>query len=58
MYFDILIRFFIGGTVTAGTTWIAEAFDPKLGGIIATIPSVTIVSLLIVIVEFLNFSNI
>ncbi len=48
MYFDLLIRFLIGGGVIAGTTWIAEAFDPKLGGIIATIPSATIVSLLIV----------
>lgn len=32
----------------AGTTWIAEYFDPKLGGIIASIPSATILSLLIV----------
>jgi uncharacterized membrane protein (GlpM family) len=48
MYFELLIRFAIGGAVIAGTTWIAEAFDPKLGGIIATIPSATIVSLLIV----------
>ncbi len=48
MYFDLLIRFLIGGAVIAGTTWIAERFDPKIGGIIATIPSATIVSLLIV----------
>ncbi len=48
MYYELLIRFFIGGAVIAGTTWMAEAFDPKLGGIIATIPSATIVSLLIV----------
>ena len=48
MYYELLIRFVIGGAVIAGTTWIAETFDPKLGGIIATIPSATIVSLLIV----------
>jgi uncharacterized membrane protein (GlpM family) len=48
MYYDLLIRFGIGGAVIAGTTWIAEFFDPKFGGIIATIPSATIVSLLIV----------
>ena len=48
MYYDLLIRFAIGGAVIAGTTWIAELFGPKLGGIIATIPAVTIVSLLIV----------
>ena len=43
-----LIRFLIGGTVIAGTTWIAEYFDPKLGGIISNIPSATIISLLII----------
>lgn len=47
MYYELFIRFLIGGAVVAGTTWIAEWFDPKLGGIIANIPSVTIVSLLI-----------
>lgn len=45
--YELLIRFLIGGAVIAGTTWIAELFDPKLGGIIANIPSATIVSLLI-----------
>ncbi len=48
MYYELFIRFFIGGAVIAGTIWIAEFFDPKLGGMIATIPSATIVSLLIV----------
>ena len=48
MYYELFIRFLIGGAVISGTTWIAEYFDPKLGGIIATIPSATIVSLLIV----------
>ncbi len=48
MYHELLIRFAIGGAVIAGTTWIAEYFDPKLGGIIATLPSATIVTLLIV----------
>ncbi len=48
MYFELLTRFLIGGTVIAGTTWIAETFDPRFGGIIATIPAATIVSLLIV----------
>ncbi len=43
-----LIRFLIGGAIIAGTTWVAEYFDPKLGGIIANIPSATIISLLIV----------
>lgn len=47
MYYEFLIRFLIGGAVIAGTIWIAEFFDPKLGGIIASIPSATIVSLLI-----------
>ncbi len=47
MYYELLIRFLIGGAVVAGTTKIAELFDPKLGGIIANIPSATIVSLLI-----------
>ncbi len=47
MSYELLIRFLIGGTVVAGTTWIAELFDPKLGGIIANIPSATVVSLLI-----------
>ncbi len=47
MYYELLIRFLIGGAVIAGTTWIAEILDPKLGGIIANIPSATIVSLLI-----------
>lgn len=46
--YELLIRFLIGGTVIAGTTWIAEYFDPKLGGIIANIPSATILSLLII----------
>ncbi len=45
--YELLIRFLIGGAVIAGTTWIAELFDPKFGGIIANIPSATIVSLLI-----------
>ncbi len=48
MYYEHLIRFIIGGSVIAGTTWIAEAFDPKLGGIITNIPSTTILSLLII----------
>ncbi len=47
MYSELLIRFLIGGAVIAGTTWMAELFDPKLGGIIADIPSATIVSLMI-----------
>lgn len=47
MSYEILLRFLIGGAVVAGTTWIAELFDPKLGGIIANIPSATVVSLLI-----------
>ncbi len=47
MYGELLIRFLIGGAVIAGTTWLAEWFDPKFGGIIANIPSATIVSLLI-----------
>jgi len=45
--YELLIRFLIGGAVIAGTTRIAELFDPKLGGIIANIPSATIVNLLI-----------
>ncbi len=45
--YELLIRFLVGGAVIAGTTWIAEFFDPKLGGIISNIPSATIVSLLI-----------
>ncbi len=48
MFYDLLLRFGIGGAVIAGTTWLAEYVDPKLGGIIATIPSATIVSLIIV----------
>ncbi|HIH45360.1 MAG TPA: DUF3147 family protein [Candidatus Methanoperedenaceae archaeon] len=48
MYEELFLRFLIGGAVIAGTTWIAEWFDPKLGGIIANIPSATIVSLLLV----------
>lgn len=47
MNFELLTRFLIGGAVIAGTTWIAELVEPKLGGIIANIPSATIVSLLI-----------
>lgn len=43
-----LVRFFIGGAVIAGTTWIAEYFDPKLGGMVSNIPSATILGLLII----------
>ena len=45
---QFLIRFLIGGAVIAGTMWVAEHLDPKLGGIIANIPSATIISLLII----------
>lgn len=34
--------------MVSGITWIAEYFDPKLGGIIASIPFATVLSLLIV----------
>jgi hypothetical protein len=49
MYYEYLTRFLIGGAVIAGTTWIAEFFDPKLGGIISNIPSATVLSLLIIL---------
>lgn len=50
LYMDhpYLIRLLIGGAVIAGTTWIAEYFDPRLGGIISNIPSATIIGLLII----------
>lgn len=45
---ELLLRFVIGGGVIAGTTLIAERFNPTLGGILSTVPSATIVSLIIV----------
>jgi uncharacterized membrane protein (GlpM family) len=37
----LLIIFLAGGSMVAGTTWIAEIIDPKYGGILAVAPIIT-----------------
>jgi uncharacterized membrane protein (GlpM family) len=40
----LLIIFLAGGSMVAGTTWIAELIDPKFGGILAVAPIITTLS--------------
>jgi uncharacterized membrane protein (GlpM family) len=37
----LLIIFLAGGSIVAGTTWIAELIDPRYGGILAVAPIIT-----------------
>jgi uncharacterized membrane protein (GlpM family) len=37
----LLIIFLAGGSMVAGTTWIADLIDPKYGGILAVAPIIT-----------------
>jgi uncharacterized membrane protein (GlpM family) len=40
----LLIIFLAGGSIVAGTTWIAELIDPRYGGILAVAPIITTLS--------------
>jgi uncharacterized membrane protein (GlpM family) len=40
----LLIIFLAGGSIVAGTTWIAELIDPRFGGILAAAPIITTLS--------------
>jgi uncharacterized membrane protein (GlpM family) len=37
----LLAVFVAGGSIVAGTTWVAEIIDPKYGGILAVAPIIT-----------------
>jgi hypothetical protein len=40
----LVIIFLAGGSIVAGTTWIAELIDPRYGGILAAAPVITTLS--------------
>jgi uncharacterized membrane protein (GlpM family) len=44
--FYLLLIFLAGGSMVAGTTWIAEIIDPKYGGILAVAPIITTLAFL------------
>ena len=40
----LLVIFLAGGSVVAGTTWLADLIDPRYGGILAVAPIITTLS--------------
>ncbi len=50
-YLSLLLKFVLGGAIVAGTTALAEQIDPKYGGILATAPIITTLSIWYVYVE-------
>jgi uncharacterized membrane protein (GlpM family) len=40
----LIIIFLAGGSVVAGTTWLADVIDPRYGGILAVAPIITTLS--------------
>jgi uncharacterized membrane protein (GlpM family) len=42
----LVIIFLAGGSVVAGTTWLADLIDPRYGGILAVAPIITTLSFL------------
>jgi uncharacterized membrane protein (GlpM family) len=43
-YLYLLVIFLVGGSVVAGTTWLADLIDPRYGGILAVAPIITTLS--------------
>ena len=38
LFYTLIYRFFVGGTILAGSTWLANHASPLLAGILITIP--------------------
>jgi uncharacterized membrane protein (GlpM family) len=50
-YLYLLLKFVAGGIIVAGTTVLTEQIDPRYGGILATAPIITTLTLIIVYIE-------
>ena len=47
-YLYLLLKFVAGGIIVAGTTVLTEQIDPRYGGILATAPIITTLTLVFV----------